>query len=64
VKKDRVGLSFGYLTTDHRVGADGTKELVELDLFEITLTPTPANADTRVLETKSLGDVRLRRFEC
>ena len=64
VKKSRVGLSFGYLTTAHRDGADGTKELVELDLFEITLTPTPANADTRVLETKSLGDVRVRRFEC
>ena len=64
VKRDRIGLSSGYLTTDHRVGADGTKELVELDLFEITLTPTPANADTRVLETKSIGDVRVRRFEC
>ena len=64
VKKNRVGLSFGYLTTDDRVGTDGTKELLELDLFEITLTPTPANADTRVLETKSLGDVRVRRFEC
>ena len=60
VKKNRVGLSFGYLTTEDRVGNDGTKELVELDLFEITLTPTPANADTRVLETKALGDVRVR----
>ena len=64
VKKNRVGLSFGYLTLDDRDGADGTKELVELDLFEITLTPTPANADTRVLETKSLGAVRVPRFDC
>ena len=63
-EEGQVGLSFGYLTLDDRVAADGTKELVELDLFEVTLTPTPANADTRVLETKSLGDVRVRRFEC
>ncbi len=25
VKKNRVGLSFGYLTTDHRVGATGRR---------------------------------------
>ena len=64
VKKNRIGLSFGYLVTDERVGADGVRELTELDVFEISLTATPANGDTRVLSTKSLGDIRVRRFEC
>ena len=32
---------------------DGVKELVSLDLFEVTLTSVPANADARVLSTKS-----------
>ena len=43
VKKGRIGMSLGFLTLDDRVGADGVKELLEIDLFEITLTPTPAN---------------------
>jgi HK97 family phage prohead protease len=53
VKRNRVGLSFGYLVLDARGRADGVKELRTLDLFEITLTPSPANRDTRVLSTKS-----------
>ena len=44
-------MSFGYLTTDERVGADGVKELLEVDLFELTLTATPVNPDARVLDT-------------
>jgi hypothetical protein len=36
----------------------GVRELLELDLFEISLTPSPANADTRVLEMKALADGR------
>ena len=63
VKKGRIGMSFGFLTLDDRVGADGVKELLEIDLFEITLTPTPANPDAVVLSTESLDDVRVRRFE-
>ena len=30
VKRNRVGLSFGYLTTDDRVGADGTRNCSSL----------------------------------
>ena len=52
VKRNRISLSFGYIVTEDRDGADGVKELVEIDLFEMSLTPSPANADTRgALET-------------
>ena len=63
VKRNRIGLSFGYLTLDERVGADGTRELLDLDMFEITLTGAPMNPGAVVLEAKSLDDVRVRRFE-
>jgi HK97 family phage prohead protease len=63
VKANRIGLSFGYLVEDERVGADGVKELTELDVYEITLTSTPANADARVLSTKSVAPIRVARFE-
>jgi HK97 family phage prohead protease len=53
VKQNVVGLSFGYLTTDPVKRADGIQELRELDLFEISLTPAPANPDTRILSFKS-----------
>ncbi|MEK6251853.1 MAG: HK97 family phage prohead protease [Actinomycetota bacterium] len=53
VKRNRVGLSFGFLTTDQRKGADGVTELTSLDLYEISLTPSPANQDTRILSTKA-----------
>jgi HK97 family phage prohead protease len=62
VKANRIGLSFGYLVENERVGPDGVKELTELDVFEVTLTSTPANADARVLSTKSVTPIRVARF--
>jgi HK97 family phage prohead protease len=56
VKKNRVGLSFGYMVTADRKGADGIRELLGIDLFEITLTGAPANSDTRVLSAKSIAE--------
>jgi HK97 family phage prohead protease len=53
VKAGTVSLSFGYLTTDTFERPDGIPELREIDLFEISLTPAPANADTRILSFKS-----------
>jgi HK97 family phage prohead protease len=55
VKRNRIGLSFGYLTIDEHE-ADGVKVLDTLDVFEITLTPSPANADARILSTKGVPD--------
>jgi HK97 family phage prohead protease len=56
LKRNRIGLSFGYVVVDqHEAG--GITVLDALDVFEITLTPSPANADTRVLATKSAGIV-------
>lgn len=45
----RYWLSFGFLTVDSH-DDDGVRVLDEVDLFEITLTPSPANADTRITE--------------
>jgi hypothetical protein len=39
------------------------KELLSIDIFEVTLTSTPANADARVLSTKSVEPVKLASFE-
>jgi HK97 family phage prohead protease len=53
MRNDTIALSFGYLVTDERKAEDGVNELLDLDVFEATLTPTPVNADTRVLSMKS-----------
>lgn len=54
MKADRVGLSFGYMVQADSVGEDGVRELKKLDLYEITITPMPANPDTRFIDLKSL----------
>jgi uncharacterized protein len=53
VKAGTVSLSFGYLATDAFKRTDGIQELREIDLYEISLTPAPANPDTRILSFKS-----------
>jgi HK97 family phage prohead protease len=53
VKNNTISLSFGYLVNDASKRADGIQELREIDLFEVSLTPAPANPDTRVLSFKS-----------
>jgi HK97 family phage prohead protease len=57
MKTGSIGLSFGYLTQTQRKAADGANELLVIDLFEVSLTPAPANADTRVLGMKSVDEV-------
>jgi phage head maturation protease len=52
MKNEAVALSFGYMTVNSRKRGD-TTELIELDLYEISITPTPANPHTRILEMKS-----------
>jgi hypothetical protein len=54
VKANTVGFSFGYMPTKSRKRSDGGRELLELDIFEISITPSPMNNRTRVLSTKSL----------
>jgi len=56
MKANAVALSFGYLATDQKRGRDGITQLREIDLYEISLTPMPANADTRILSMKSTGE--------
>ena len=54
MKRNAVGLSFGFLTVaSHEDGE--IKVIDEVDLFEVTITPAPANADTRILSTKAAG---------
>jgi hypothetical protein len=56
VKSGAVALSFGYMVTDSFKRPDGIEELREIDLFEVSLTPAPANPDTRILSFKSTDD--------
>jgi phage head maturation protease len=53
VKSNRVSFSFGLMVTDSVMRDDGVRELRAVDLYEISVTPTPANSDTRVLGWKS-----------
>jgi HK97 family phage prohead protease len=62
VKANRMSLSFGYLAEQHK-GADGLNHLTEIDLFEISLTPSPVQSDTRFLATKSLSPEQQERLD-
>lgn len=53
VRRNRLSLSFGFLTEEERTGADGVKELTRIDLMEVTLTVVPANPSAQVLDWKS-----------
>lgn len=57
MKAGRVGLSFGYMVTEDSTGSDGVRELKALDVFEITVTPAPANPDTRFIGLKSVKEM-------
>jgi HK97 family phage prohead protease len=57
-KSGTIGFSYGYLVPEggftERKG--GGKHITELDVFEVTATPTPMNNDTRVLAVKAMED--------
>jgi Escherichia/Staphylococcus phage prohead protease len=53
MKANAISVSFGYTAPGSRKRRDGIRELTEIDLFEVSLTPQPANPDTRILEMKS-----------
>jgi HK97 family phage prohead protease len=59
VKSGTLGFSYGYLVLDAapRQGGNGL-HIKALDIFEVTATPIPANGDTRVLNYKSLDDLK------
>ena len=52
MKDNRVGLSFGYMTVNSQ-RRDKINDLLELDLYEISIAPGPINPHTRILEMKS-----------
>lgn len=60
MRNNAVALSFGYLQKT-RDGKDGVTEIVEVDLFEVSIVPAPANPDTRLLSLK--GWKRAARIE-
>ena len=56
MRNNAVSLSFGFMTTKKQERSDGVTELHEVDLFEISIVPHPANADTRIIDMKSMDD--------
>lgn len=54
MKNGAMSLSIGYLVTRQHKRDDGIRELRGIDLFEISIVPHPANADTKILGTKSV----------
>jgi uncharacterized protein len=64
LKANRVGFSFGYVATKERERSDGGRDLLEIDVYEVSVTPSPMNNRTRVLEAKSMDDpIRVARFD-
>jgi HK97 family phage prohead protease len=64
MKDNRVALSFGYMTVKSQ-SRDGINELLELDLYEISIAPHPANPHTRILEMKTMAvEQRSLRRRC
>jgi HK97 family phage prohead protease len=53
IKSRTAGFSFGYLAQDVVERADGVREVTRLDVYEVSLCPTPMQHDTRVLDWKS-----------
>jgi HK97 family phage prohead protease len=54
MKDNSVALSFGYMVIDGGENkSDEVYDLREVDLFEISVTPAPMNADTKFLALKS-----------
>ncbi|HVJ27786.1 MAG TPA: HK97 family phage prohead protease [Vicinamibacterales bacterium] len=53
MKGGSMSLSFGYMVVDGSPRKDGVNELRELDLFEVSIVPVPANPDTKILSMKS-----------
>lgn len=53
MKNNAVGLSFGYITLEREEKGD-VLHLLELDLFEGSITPAPMNPDTQLLEMKNV----------
>lgn len=55
VKTGVLGFSYGYLPTNAPKRSDGRKgrNILELDIYEITVTPAPMNGETRILSYKA-----------
>ena len=53
VKSGTLGFSFGYMVTEGTKRLGGGTHITAMDVFEVTATPGPMNADTRVLAWKS-----------
>ena len=64
MKNGVMSLSIGYMVTADHKRDDGVRELKGIDLFEVSIVPHPANADTRVLEMKSARPIQVASFQC
>jgi uncharacterized protein len=56
MRANSIGFSFGFLMDDARTRSDGVREIRSVDVFEISVTPRPANDGTRVLDLKSIDE--------
>lgn len=57
MKTGSMSLSFGFMVTKQSKAKDGVNDLEEIDLFEISVVPGPANNSTTFLSLKSIADV-------
>lgn len=57
IKRGTASFSIGYLTTEERRTTKG-RDLLGVDLFEVSYTPTPMHPDTRALSWKNATAAR------
>ena len=62
IKAGSMSLSFGYLATEQKMADDGVNDLHEIDLFEVSVVPGPANADTRFLSLKAIPEMGIEEI--
>ena len=53
IKQGTVGLSFGYLASKKSDRPAGGRDLFEIDMFEVSITPAPMHPDTKITGWKS-----------
>jgi HK97 family phage prohead protease len=54
IKSGTIGFSYGFLVIDAVKRPDGVRVIKAMDVFEISATPAPMNASTRVISHKAV----------
>jgi uncharacterized protein len=63
IKAGTAGFSIGYIA-ESKAQRGGSRRIIEVDLYEISITSKPMHPSTRALGWKSMPPIRIASFEC